>query len=534
MLGPGDVLTDGTTITALPAEWSSLFDADASGRVLVFAATDHGAALLVANRDGAIDRLPLRLRNTSYTTDQFTFDPYTSLDHEYLSGVSPQPRDPRSLADAASGGSDGRLTAHTALSAPRLASNRNDPYHDVDAVWVSYAGLAASGGVFVLGAEAVADPVFDVVDRSVALYVAPDGAVQHIATAGDSTLPGGPFYRFDALRVHGDRIAFSAWGSGNAILTYALGAAAPTAVLRAGDATPVGALLSPYPLGVTGSGGVYFIDSPQGAFERFLFSSQDAAIQLASPIGIANIGWGSVSDAGALLAPSDSALRVVGDAPSGGSCPHPPTLALVTSPTPTPRPGTTARPADLPFQPATCIPGTVCITVGDTAGSPGSQAQVNVWLDSSGAPIAGTQNDLLFPPLARLHDCAGNEDINKPATSFSYRDEWTRALVLSVTDTDPIPDGAMLYTCTVDIAADAAPGYYLLPCSDPRGNALPTTCADGVRTVEAPRQGDAAQVSSGNGSGGCAVQPAVRDSAWWLLMAIAMLLLRGGRARRQP
>ncbi|MFQ5668006.1 MAG: hypothetical protein ACE5I7_16445, partial [Candidatus Binatia bacterium] len=57
---------------------------------------------------------------------------------------------------------------------------------------------------------------------------------------------------------------------------------------------------------------------------------------------------------------------------------------------------------------------------------------------------------------------------------------------------DPIADASVLYTCRVDVAADAAPGSRLpLTCiqvfvSDPSGRSLAVNCVNGGVDVLAP------------------------------------------------
>ena len=63
-----------------------------------------------------------------------------------------------------------------------------------------------------------------------------------------------------------------------------------------------------------------------------------------------------------------------------------------------------------------------------------------------------------------------------------------RTLVLSLSNVNPIPNGARLYTCQIAIAEDAADGTYPLTCSnagasDPDGGALVTACVDGSVVV---------------------------------------------------
>jgi hypothetical protein len=528
VLGPGDVLADGSLITDLPRGWRSLLDADASGRVLTLAATSDGHALVVADPDGTLARLPVRLR-TSSSQEHIVFEPDSSIDHEYLSGISARPR-----RAAAAGG-------RSALRA--MASD--DPYYDADALWPSGAGLAASGGAFILGWQPAFSPDGERSERSFLLY-ARDDAVQRIAAAGAGGFPAAPFdspgVSMDMLRVNGDRVAFALRGQSTSVFTYALGDAAPTELARSGDPTPVGALTHPNPLGIGGDGRVYFIDQPQDqAGRQFVFVWQDGAIRVVAPAdGLYAFPVNAVSHAGALLIGNYGILRVSGAAASGATCPYPPTLVpSPPPPTPTPWPDEPTHPPNLPFDPQRCTADGVCLHVRSAAGSPGSRVQVDVWLDSRGESVAGTENVLRFPPLAAIRECIPNPAINKPHTVFNITPDSTKAIVISLVDSGPIADGAVLYTCEIEIAADAAPGLYRLGCADqgaaePAGTELPTTCADGVLTVVDEATGSAPQVAGHSGSG-CAVRPGATPAAsvvplTALLLAVCRAVLRRRRA----
>jgi hypothetical protein len=125
---------------------------------------------------------------------------------------------------------------------------------------------------------------------------------------------------------------------------------------------------------------------------------------------------------------------------------------------------------------------------------------------STTAMVAGTQNDIAFdadaaiPPKANgKPDCEVNPDIEKGGTSFAYQPSGctpgetctaVRALVLALDNVDPIPDGSVLYTCKIALAADAA-GDYPLTCSNPgagdsEGNRLGVDCASGTVTAAVP------------------------------------------------
>jgi len=144
------------------------------------------------------------------------------------------------------------------------------------------------------------------------------------------------------------------------------------------------------------------------------------------------------------------------------------------------------------------------ITIGNAGGAAGQQVTVSVTLTTT-TPVAGTQNDISFAaPLSVAAkaangkpDCKVNGDIDKGATSFAFRPNGCsgaactsiRALVLSTDNVDAIPTGSVLYTCNVNIAADAANGDAPLTISgvilsDPAGNQVAgATGVSGTVTV---------------------------------------------------
>ncbi|MFI5367037.1 MAG: hypothetical protein ACHQ4J_15595, partial [Candidatus Binatia bacterium] len=118
---------------------------------------------------------------------------------------------------------------------------------------------------------------------------------------------------------------------------------------------------------------------------------------------------------------------------------------------------------------------------------------IAVTLRTSGAAVAGTQNDLHFDGMtitvaARTDgspDCTVDPVIHKDSTSFAFLPHGcvgaactsVRALVVALDNVNPIADGSVLYTCNVDIAAGAVDGVYAVTIdnivlSDPNGSAL--------------------------------------------------------------
>jgi hypothetical protein len=72
-------------------------------------------------------------------------------------------------------------------------------------------------------------------------------------------------------------------------------------------------------------------------------------------------------------------------------------------------------------------------------------------------------------------DCAVNPDIHKDATSFGFLPPLCtpgltctgiRALVLSITDSNPIEPGSVLYNCKFAIASDEPAGPMPLLCTN--------------------------------------------------------------------
>lgn len=144
------------------------------------------------------------------------------------------------------------------------------------------------------------------------------------------------------------------------------------------------------------------------------------------------------------------------------------------------------------------------IVLSSVSAAPGQTATVTATLQSGGASIAGTQNDIGFDPRAVAivrkpngkPDCRANAALGKEGTAFNFLPQkcgpgacnTVRALVLSLSSVSAIPDGSVLYTCTVEVAAGAPAGAKTLSLSrigfsDPGGKALTGTGTDGTVTV---------------------------------------------------
>lgn len=130
------------------------------------------------------------------------------------------------------------------------------------------------------------------------------------------------------------------------------------------------------------------------------------------------------------------------------------------------------------------------IKLSSTTAAPGKDVEVTAALVGAGGKVAGTQNDFsVKPPTVTVKrkpngkpDCTVNPQINKTASTFVFRppgcsgDACTtvRVLVFSTEDVASIPDGSTLYTCKLQVAANATPGTVPLDLggtilSDPTG-----------------------------------------------------------------
>lgn len=164
-----------------------------------------------------------------------------------------------------------------------------------------------------------------------------------------------------------------------------------------------------------------------------------------------------------------------------------------------------------------CTDGTVTvpdvpvaqIVVGTATGVPGGTAQVDISLNllDEAAEVAGTENVLSFSMEAAIVGCTFNPDIMREASAVSFQPtgctpgddcDSVKALVLSFSNLDPLPDDVVLYTCDVALAGGTAAatvsgttGTFPIECSDagasdPEGNPLTIECVDGSVTIEEP------------------------------------------------
>lgn len=174
---------------------------------------------------------------------------------------------------------------------------------------------------------------------------------------------------------------------------------------------------------------------------------------------------------------------------------------------------TTSSPASsAPAKPAAAPPAAgagaggsgPAIVLGSAQAAPGQSASITVTLRTGGASIAGTQNDIGFDSQVAIAakgngkpDCSANGSIGKEGTAFSFQPAGckpgagctgVRALVLSLSNVDPIANGSVLYTCKVQIAAQASAGSHALTLSrpgfsSPKGEAINGGGSNGSVTV---------------------------------------------------
>jgi hypothetical protein len=106
-----------------------------------------------------------------------------------------------------------------------------------------------------------------------------------------------------------------------------------------------------------------------------------------------------------------------------------------------------------------------------------------------------------------------------------------------LTNVDRIPDGSLLFTCRIDIAADAEAGEYQLAAlrllgSTGQGEPVAAMSSGGSVVVADPVEGSVS-LESGAGAGaagGCAIQPTDVSALAWMLVLFPVVLWRYRRA----
>jgi len=124
------------------------------------------------------------------------------------------------------------------------------------------------------------------------------------------------------------------------------------------------------------------------------------------------------------------------------------------------------------------------IQLSDVNAAKGATVTVTATLKTGGGQVAGTQNDFTYATATdrkvlvvrktnNRPDCTVNSEISKGSTTFAFQPPGctaetctaVRAIVFSSEDVEPIADNAVLYTCQVQVAADAPDAVYPLTIS---------------------------------------------------------------------
>jgi len=179
-----------------------------------------------------------------------------------------------------------------------------------------------------------------------------------------------------------------------------------------------------------------------------------------------------------------------------------PTWTRTSTPLVTPSVTPTATPTEPPVTPVAPQ-----VVVEIVTANPGTSVEFDVTLATGTFAVSGVNTEITFDalavPIGRREGgtpaCNLNPALVNAASAFVFRptgcseDECTRvfAAVFPTFPISAIPDGSVLFTCRVDVAADAALGSYALEIgplviSDVIGNAVPGAIAvDGAIEVEA-------------------------------------------------
>ncbi len=165
----------------------------------------------------------------------------------------------------------------------------------------------------------------------------------------------------------------------------------------------------------------------------------------------------------------------------------------------------------------------------------GETARVCIALKSGRTEIAGTQNDLVWDGnCATLSEgaCSSSGEHGKQvSTTIRGGPDSTQlsAIVLSLSDTDPIGDGE-LYCCNFRSELTQAGSTCPIGITNARGS-TPDAKSVSIKGVSGQITLAGSGSNGGGGSGGCQLNPAASaGSAPWLL-GLAGLLLRRRRGR---
>lgn len=218
---------------------------------------------------------------------------------------------------------------------------------------------------------------------------------------------------------------------------------------------------------------------------RYVIAPNVTAAQLRLPVRSATL-------AGEPLAGESGVVHV--HLPERTFTPAPPATA-------TPPPTATATPPSRSCEPVQAGRGIVC--VDDLEADPGTPVELVIRFRSAGADYAGLEFEI-YSAAATIVSKSGRDVGGAVATDVACRIDpaarkggsafartsrgAVKALVLSLSDVDPIPDDIVLVRCTAETHADLAPGSYAIVLdepggSDPEGTELPLDVRPGVLTV---------------------------------------------------
>jgi hypothetical protein len=145
------------------------------------------------------------------------------------------------------------------------------------------------------------------------------------------------------------------------------------------------------------------------------------------------------------------------------------------------------------------VGGTPFVEVSMESGAPGQTVEFSVTLHTAGQDIAGVEQEIHLDGLTPVQGCQANPAIDKNASAFSLRPfgcapgvtcTSLKALILSFSNVDPIPDGSVLFTCEAIVSGAAPGGTYPLDsrlegAADPDGNEVLLDGVDGSISVAA-------------------------------------------------
>ncbi|MFI5367189.1 MAG: hypothetical protein ACHQ4J_16385 [Candidatus Binatia bacterium] len=225
----------------------------------------------------------------------------------------------------------------------------------------------------------------------------------------------------------------------------------------------------------------------------------------------------------------------------------------------------------------------VTINIGSATGAPGSTIMIQATLSTMGVQVGGVSNNIVFDPATPIVDCQLNPALNLSAWELQPQGctagvDCQQARFLNLRfSSQSIPDGTVLYTCTIHIAANAPAQAFPLVCSSPSGSTLdppspltvdcpnaqvevvlptptptptstatntPTRTPTATRTSTVTPGGPTATPTStgtpapgGGGGGGCQIaSPGGRDARWplWVAAVVPLWLWGHRRLRRNP